>query len=320
MIVITQKQIKKWAAIIIIVATVIILALPIGYAGIYDFPSYMLSVINEGVINVIRDNLTYNDGANAFYAYMVRCEEFNGVNAIKVVANSVKVVSGFIIILLAFARYFQNLEKGKEATEGIYEMMAEICLVGMFMINIDLVLEWIVMFGEWFIDIMLSLVQTPAIPAATLESIVGDSSGGALWLICSFMILSVPWLLSLGLQVVAQWIAFSLLIEIGIRKAFAPFAVCEIYGEGLRSPGVRYLKRFLATFLKVAIALLTCYLGSVLTAIAITDNLTNVAGNGLNGIVETLQFLFRVIAINFTVIGVIMKGGEYANDIVGVGP
>lgn len=311
--IITQKQIIKWATIIILVATVIILALPVGYAGVYDFPQYMMSVINDGVINVIANNLTYNDGTNLFYAYMVRNEPIDGNNAIIFLANAVKVVSGFIVVLLALGRYFQSIEKGKDAAEGLYETFGEIFLVGLFMINIDKILEWLVMFGEWFIDVALSLTQTPAIPEINLADILGEDTGGAFWWITAVAILLIPWILSFGLQLVAQWISFSLLIEVGIRKAFSPIAVCEIYGEGLRSPGVRYLKRFLATFLKIAIAIVTCYLGSVLTGITLSDNIIHA-----DSLWDGFQFIFRILAINFTVLGVIMKGGEYANDIVGI--
>lgn len=314
-----KNTIIKATIMILTIVIIFILALPVGHASIYDFPQYMLDTINEGVINVIRDNLTYNGGANTFYGYMVRGDTIGGVNVISIVANAVKVVSGFIVVLLAFARYFQNLEKGKEPMEGLYEIMSEIFLVGLFVMNIDIILEWLVDFGEWFIEIVLSLADTPAITTATLKEVLGDDTGGAFWLISSFFILAIPWVLSLGTQIVAQWIAFSLLIEIGIRKAFAPFAVCEIYGEGLRSPGVRYLKRFLATFLKIAIALLTCFLGDVLLALSI-EALGGVDGINFSSIKLIFQFVFRVIAINFTVIGVILKGGEYANDIVGVGP
>ena len=102
------------------------------------------------------------------------------------------------------------------------------------------------------------------------------------------------------------------MIELGVRKAFAPFAIIDIYSEGMRSPGMRYLKRYLATFLKIAVCLLVCYLGIELMGISAEDNIASFDSLG-----DCLQYIFRIIAINFTVLGVMAKAGEYANDVVG---
>ena len=226
--------------------------------------------------------------------------------------NATYVVSMFIVLIISLTRYFQQLDKGADPKESMYKTLSSVFMVGIIVVNIDVFLGYVVQLGEWFIEQMTNLSNSATATAITLEQITGKSSGGALWWMESVMILIIPWILSLLMCVVAQFIAFSILIELGVRKAFAPFAIIDIYSEGMRSPGMRYLKRYLATFLKIAVCLLVCYLGIELMGISAEDNIASFDSLG-----DCLQYIFRIIAINFTVLGVMAKAGEYANDVVG---
>lgn len=312
---ITKKQLRYYALFFLIAVYTAVLFIPIGHAAgtISEFPASMLKTINEGVIDTIRDNLTSNGGQNKFYAYMVSGDDSGGASIIEAVINAVKAVAGFIVIIISVSNYFQNLERGTDPTEGMHKLFIELFLTGFLVINIDVIMSSVVGIGEWLIDVVLNFSKNPNVQTVSLTDITGKESGGALWWIESVVILIIPWILSLLMGVIAQFMAFSILIELGIRRAFAPFAVADIYHEGLRSPGVRYLKRYLATFLKICICIFVCYLGQVLMGISLEENVAN-----FDSIGDIFQYIFRVIAINVTVLGVMAKTGEYANDIVGV--
>ncbi len=109
------------------------------------------------------------------------------------------------------------------------------------------------------------------------------------------------------MQIAAKFLALQILIEIGLRRFFAPLAVADVYAEGLRSPGVRYFKKYLAVFLKLAVALLACKIGTKLTEMIPT----------VDSVADGFSFVFDVLVINFTVIGMMFKGGEIANDVMG---
>jgi len=315
---ITKKQIDKFTKIALLFAFCFTLFLPVGRAEedkTENFPQVMIDEINNGAIRTIRNNLTSNNGNNALYEFIMAD---NPDSVVSKFANLTKGVCGFVIVIIAVSKYFQELDKGHDPEEGIYKMLTEIFLVGFCMVNIDWLLQKVVELGEWLIGAAEQITGSPdKTGVLTLEMISGKDSGFILWWVQCVFILLIPWILTMLLQIVAQFTAFSLLIELGIRKAFAPGAVCDIYSEGLRSPGVRYLKRFLATFIKIAICLLVCSLGQVLMGAAGFDNIGDgdPAAYALNNV---LQYIFRIIAINFTVIGVMNKTGEYANDIVGV--
>lgn len=311
--VISKKQLYKISSLVIVFLFVTIVFLPSAFAGaISDFPQYMLNTINNGVIDTIRTNLTSNGGQNKFYNLMVSSDAAVRSAAIGAMMNATYAISMLMVLIISFTRYFQQLDKGADPKESLYKTLSSVFMIGIIVVNIDIFLGYVVQIGEWFIEKMTSLSNSTTATAITLEQITGKSSGGALWWMESVMILIIPWILSLLMCIVAQFIAFSILIELGVRKAFAPFAIVDIYSEGMRSPGMRYLKRYLATFLKIAVCLLVCYLGIELMGISAQDNIANFDSLG-----DCLQYIFRIIAINFTVLGVMAKAGEYANDVVG---
>ena len=313
--VITKKQIKQTTLLALLFAFCLTVMMPVGHAAdkTDSVPQMMVDFVNSGVIDVIKDNLTSNNGTNPLYNYVMNPGK-DATNIISRFANATKIICGFIIVIIAVVKYFQELDKGHDPIEEIYKIMSEICIVGILIANANVILDYTVQLGEWFIDVALSLDTTvPNSARITLEMISGEKDGGIVWWIQCFLILAIPWILTVLMQIVAQFTAFSIIIELGIRKAFAHIAICDIYSEGFRSPGVRYLKRFLATFIKIVICLLVCYLGQILIGASANDNF------GHNpSLLDILQYVFRVIAINFTVIGVMNKTGEYANDIVGV--
>lgn len=314
--IIKKKQVYAFSAASLFILFISIVFLPTAYAAgaISDFPKYMLDTVNNGVINTIKENLTLQ--GNEFFSNMVPVDGAAPKSAaINALLNATYAVSMFIVIIISFVKYFEELERGADPKEAIYKALARIFMIGVFVFNLGTILQKVAEIGEWLIQTILDVASDPNNTSAlTLEQITGKDSGGALWWMESVMILIIPWVLSLIMQVVAQFIAFSLLIELGIRIAFAPFAVVDIYSEGMRSPGMRYLKRYLATFIKIAICLLVCYLGNDLIKISAEQNIANFDSLG-----DCLQYVFRVIAINFTVLGVMAKTGEYANDVVGVG-
>lgn len=309
-----KKQVYAFSAAALFILFISIVFLPTAYAAgaISDFPKYMLDTVNNGVINTIKENLTLQ--GNDFFSNMVPVDGAAPKSAaINAMMNATYAVSMFIVIIISFVKYFEELERGADPKEAIYKALARIFMIGVFVFNLGSILQKVAEIGEWLIQTILDVASDPNNTSAlTLEQITGKDSGGALWWMESVMILIIPWVLSLIMQVVAQFIAFSLLIELGIRIAFAPFAVVDIYSEGMRSPGMRYLKRYLATFIKIAICLLVCYLGNDLIKISAEQNIAN-----FDSLSDCLQYVFRVIAINFTVLGVMAKTGEYANDVVG---
>lgn len=321
--VIKKRNLYRGAVLSLLILFIGIFIIPSAVAGsISDFPQYMLKTVNTGVARTIQDALTptkSNGEVNKFYKLMVgdwdpSSNTMTGLSkGISVVMNATMGVAMLSVLIITMVRLFQDLDKGADVKESVYKSLVTLFLTGIVVLNLGDVLSLIVKIGEWLMGVLTDLAEDPGDLKITLKQITGKDKGGIIWWIQCFAILIIPWIFSLIMSLVAKFMSFSILLELGIRKAFAPFAVVDIYSEGMRSPGVRYLKRYLATFLKIVIALLAAFIGAELMVEAMKVDLANDPTIG-----DVFTYILETFAINLTILGAITKSGEYTNDIVGV--
>ena len=114
-----------------------------------------------------------------------------------------------------------------------------------------------------------------------------------------------PWLLAQVSILVAQVVAYSVIIELTIRKMFSPLAVANISMEGFRGPGMRWFKKYLALYIRMILICVLGYINGGLVAVVIQ----NLSGT---------QVAFGVVVVNFTVVTMMIKSSELANEIMGV--
>lgn len=313
----TRKKINLYTGISLVLSFCFIYGIPYGFADDNEFQMTMARQILTGVFETIQGTLTGSGSYASFYNYMVG----SGIgfdNAFASVTTVFKLLGAMWAIAIAMSHIFTNLERGQDPQETVFKALLEISITGIIIMNIDLLMQGIVGFGSDIVSMITGLVpigddeKLIAMAEDLLEATTGASTGGTLWGLKAIAILILPWVGSIIAEICAKFVALQLLIELGLRKAFAPLAITDIYQEGLRSPGVRYLKRYLAVFLKMCICLVVCFLGNELMKLA-NPNAINDAWSGF-------EYAFEVIAIEFTCIGIMFKTGEYANDIVGVFP
>ncbi len=276
-----------------------------------------------------------------------------GRNVIVSVFNVMIIFGLGMACIFATGRIFTNMDRGMPPTEAILKGVREVAFVGIFILNIDLFADLIFDFG--------TRVESAIITAATqgmdgtfdIWIMNGDqirtapswnyttNSANAItdhpvqllsitdyhgWFgiedfLETFLKLVLPWLAMVIGKGVALLMCYSLLIEIGVRRALTPLAVADIYGEGFRSTGARWLKKYAACFVRIGIAVMVCALGIVV--MGLLAHQTFGAGSTdkdadsqlMSGM---LEYLIKVVVVNFTVISVIGKTGEYANEALGV--
>ena len=131
-----------------------------------------------------------------------------------------------------------------------------------------------------------------------------DLLGTFLFTIFSYLL---PLLIQAFAVVVVFFISITRLIEILVRYAFAPIALAPIAGEGLRSPSVRYLRKFAS-----------CCLHGVIIIFILT--MTGSLHNTLGSIISSKIFRVGVgqILIPLLVMLGVLKSGKLADDIMGV--
>lgn len=216
-------------------------------------------------------------------------------------------------LIIAFFRLFKNLEEGKDPAENTIKMLIEVALVSLVIINASAILELVNKMGSLLINSFSPTTISTSNPGAGLstEEFIaaidgnGKTKGGFTWELDLRLQLIFPWIGAKIAQLLTRFIVIQIIIEIGLRKIFIPLAIADIYGEGLRSPGFRYIKRLFAVYIKLAIALTVMVLSSTLAGILI------------GGMPNNLDKLFMIVLIYFTCASLMMKGSELANDITG---
>ncbi len=227
-----------------------------------------------------------------------------------------KALAVILAMGIALLHCASSIDKGQDSLEAFFIAMTEIgmtAIIIMYAVNIFDLIEDL---GKGLIGELTVSHETNAISSLSaedlLKALTGKKSGYAIWAFQAYAQLLVPWALTNLMNIVAKFIAFSLIIEAGMRKLFAPLAICDIQQEGLRSPGVRYMKRYLACYLKMVLCIALSFVGGLFLSQNIVDT-----GDALENASKAVGLLFDYIAIQFTVIGMMFKAGEIANDIVG---
>lgn len=245
---------------------------------------------------------------------------FKGVNIV------FKLLGYAIAIVIGFIRMFKDIEKGQDPVETVLKFVIEIFFIGLIIINVEFILSFIAWIGDAIINAFGKSNSAENNIAEQMLNGMGfklnskkQITGVIKWVKAVAMLI-IPWAASF-LCIVGGYLAgFSIIFDLLLRRIFTPIAIADIYGEGLRSPGTRYLKRYLSCFIKIAIVLAVCLIAGLAQkalAEATFDNTTDSIKEALSGIGPVIMYVAECIGINLTAIITILKGGELANEVVG---
>lgn len=105
-----------------------------------------------------------------------------------------------------------------------------------------------------------------------------------------------------------------------VRQIFAPIAVASIAYEGGRSSGARYLKKYLASFVKISIYFLIAAIGAQMTSFFLEKLIESATYAGPDGQITPEAAVYLVLMVGSNVIAAMamMQSGGLADEIVGV--
>lgn len=268
--------------------------------GIQSFCSDMYEVISGGILNVATEIF------DAGYVDSIIGEKGT---AIANIVEFLKVLGIGVSLMLFTYKMIMEIQKQQDPVDSLLKNFVDFLICFLCITNIEMMLDAIDGLGSLVIDGVKVAVADAGKTIPTVEEvfeIVGfdDSIGG--WLVFMFMLL-IPWCVSWIGSVLARVACYSIILELGVRRAFTPFAIADIAYEGLRSQGFRYLKKYLAVYFKEAIVLLVVVVTSALQTFAIG----NVADEG------GMNFMANIVGVSFAGLMLIFKSADWANDIVG---
>lgn len=303
-----RRKINLFCAIAIIIGFFVMFILPVAYAEKNPAVHAMADKVANAGIGIINEAIS-NGGE--FSGLLNACtSDLEGW--LLTAYNSLKIIGAMLAVAIAISHIFQNIDRNQDPVEAVFKSIIELIISLLFIVNLGDILAAIVKGGLAIID-YFKFTPTDTTSNAgdeLLMALTNDTSGGFSWAIKATAWLLIPWVMSIFIDIAARFVIIQIMFEIIIRRMFAPLAVVDIYHEGFRSPGARYLKKLLATFIKLAIC-------ALVARFAAEQALPGLAASFSGGAGDVFDAIFAMVALNFACIGLMLKGGEYANDIVG---
>lgn len=307
------KQINIATYLLIVIAFIGVFLMPKAFAifGIFEDNSNQVAwaeQIMSGPLDVVVGTIAGTDPElGGLWAKCISPLEGNLATAF----NTLKVLGGLMALAVAMAHILDRLQKEADTQEAITRGLMEFFVAAFIIMNVADLMDAIGNAGTAIAGYFTgggNANITGVDPEALLTALTGDPSGGVTWRMEANVYLLLPWMLSMIIVVATKFAVIQIVLEIIVRKIFAPMAVADIYHEGLRSPGMRYLKRYLGAYLKMAVCAAVC---------VIIPTLMTVSPNTGGGAKAAFNYMFSIVAINFAAVAMMFKAGEITNDVMG---
>lgn len=285
----------------------------------------LVMLFGNGLLNDIADFLETINSATT--------TAING----SVISDAIGIFKGLgtsLVILFFLIELLNEAQRDMVTFERLIVMMIRLLAVTVIIIN----LEAIVLGIEQLSVSIFSAVRNMANGSTSSFSIFGqDAASGYQYseveddlkkglkagIKESLMVilqLFIPWIISRLSFVVAYVIAVGRSIELIVRAIFSPIGVAQLFEDGTRSSGMRYLKKFAACALQLSVIAIILYASN-----ALNNSLVATFGEGYmtlnaDNIIDVLtsSTLWTMSAIQLAVIGIILKAQGICNDILGV--
>lgn len=242
----------------------------------------------------------------------------NPVYAVMIGIKAVCLVVALISFASKYAIEMYNFKADPYRT--MLEFLMKFTLCNILIVTSDKMAAAVIGIAYGLVLYIMQALTSVAVnaPVITVEDIVGDRSGGWLdWLeaVGIMVLLAGPFIMAIGIRLYAWFTAFSIMLDIGVRRALLPIGIIEFFHDGFRSPAVRYVKKLMAAVLRLAIASLVCAIGTYMAG-----SLAKSGGGATFTQICTRGILFclATLVISFTEVVVISHSSEYANDALGV--
>lgn len=293
-----SKQNLKMAMFFILAVTFSLFAASqFAFADFEDFAHTEFDTITKGVGDVANGIFTHD-----YYSKITE----NG-SILATIVKSFKIFGAAFALGLGLIKMITEIQKAQDPTDCVLRYFFELCIVILVVLNIDKIIEVIDSLGTLVLE-QIGEAQVDAVTTSKSIDDIRDAMGysDSWWGWLSFAIaLIIPYAFAWIEGIAARVISYSIIIELGIRRAFIPFAVGDIGIEGLRSHGFRYLKKYLGVYLQEAIVIVTCIVLSTLSKAVL-----EIDANGID-------LILNLLGVNLAGLMVMFEATSWANDIVG---
>ena len=290
-----RKKVVLSGFIAILVLCMIWIAMPFARAedsdlktGYNNFKEFVAGELDDGMFSSI-DSMFGNGSTsskatvNKFFSEVKT--DVENTSFIRTVAQAIKGMAMFLVVMFSFIALFKELQRG----DGGLDMWAKcfvIVAIGLLaVLNWELIVNALEAIGQFISQrVMQAITRTGTgggvgtwldtylgfgdqdVKELGLLDIGGLMSNVLLYIktFFKYIALGLVWLLFEIPLMMARVVLLTILVEIVIRKMFFPLALAAIAGEGMRSPGVNYMKKFVALYIRVAMCYAIAAIGTVI--------------------------------------------------------
>lgn len=308
--------------------------------GVLNIPNAVNNEFQKEMVRDIFDNIptifngangSNNDGAAAFIrdcmagdfeiTYTENGVEKHGImgGLFQNAYQTMKAVGAILCLAIALGHLFSRMEKGEDPIQCVYKTLIEIGITLLIMMNLGNIIFLLAELGFEILRLFYPLSGseiTDAQVEAFLQSVYGSPTGSSLWrtMVNSMLQGTGATLFNRLVSILANIVIYTTAIEMIIRRMFAPLAIADIYQEGLRSSGARFLKSFFACFIKLAICQFCLSLFPYIEALTMPF----VSNDGWGTAQQVARIgIMTAIAIKGSIVYFMFQCGSIAKEIVG---
>lgn len=249
-------------------------------------------------------------------------------NALKGFADMIMGVGQTLVIMHMLINIIQLAARNELIEQYWTKLMVTTVIAVIAIIALPHILKSIYNLGNYLIDSAIKLNMSGKTPSDKkaiikqlstlpgmehLKDILGDSKENIKYSVqeqTNDMLNVLKYIAWLPL-IASMFLTFSSVFEIKVREVFAPIAIASIASGGARSGGVRYLLKYLACFLKMAIYFVIAFIGSVLM-IGFYNQALKYTGSGVN-----MPLVLMILSPIVTAMAMMQTGG-LGDEILGV--
>ena len=262
------------------------------------------------------------------------------VNALNtgVISDAIGIFKGLaasLVILFFLIELLNEAQKDFVTFERLTVMLLRLLAVTVLIMNLEMIVNGLEQLSFLIINELKDLAgntsnsieiigQNPATGYRTreVEKDMKDALGkaGIKQALMVVLQLLIPWLISRLCYVVAYVIAVGRSIELIVRAIFSPIGVANLFEDGTRSSGFRYLKKFAACALQLGAIAVILYAANALCnslISSLSDGYMTITKDNILDVLGSTA-LWSMSAIQLAVIGITLKAQSICNDILGV--
>lgn len=256
----------------------------------------------ENTVYTIYEDVLINTGDSS---------ENNITVAFAAFITSLKAVASMLFMIRMISYVIQKIADGRDPLEEWALVLIKLGIGIAIIINAEKLVAALCYVGYWLGKELVNASSNSDMVASSAEELYNILTGsdyhlGLMEFIWHIIEIFLPFALSFLAEIAIDFAVLQVFLEIGIRRVFIYIPIAEIYQEGLRSPGIRYLKKLLAAILKLTLMYFVILLSGEISKLLASSS-TNF-----------LSLTLRLITIKAVTIGALFRTGEYANDILGV--